>query len=243
MTNSLDVLTERIGYKFIDESLLITATRHSSWIAENNNVENSIAEKSNDSHDGFESNERLEFLGDAVLGWVVADIMYRRYPDFDEGDLTDMRKVVVNTIALGEVATQLGLGEFVMLGRGEEAGGGREKTSILANALEAVIGAVYLDSSSQRVYSFVALLFSNSIDEALAALSQLDAKSQLQELTARLSRSLPEYRVTHEGPDHAKMFHADVYIDNESVGSGSGRTKKAAEQQAAQQAFAAWPTS
>lgn len=238
MTNSLDVLTERIGYKFIDESLLITATRHSSWIAENSNAENSNAK-----NDGFESNERLEFLGDAVLGWVVADIMYRRYPDFDEGDLTDMRKIVVNTIALGEVATQLGLGAFVMLGRGEEAGGGREKTSILANALEAVIGAVYLDSSSQRVYSFVTLLLSESIDEALAALGQLDAKSQLQELTARLSRSMPEYRVTHEGPDHAKMFHAGVYIDNEAVGSGSGRTKKAAEQQAAQQAFAALPTS
>ncbi len=220
---SLEKLAEKIGYKFADKSLLETAMRHSSWTAENI---------------GFESNERLEFLGDSVIGFVVADIMYRRYPDFDEGKLTDLRKIVVNMNALSRVATQLGLGEFILLGRGEEAGGGREKTSILANALEAVFAAVYLDSDALSAYALVRSLLSESIDEALAALKQLDAKSQLQELCSRLDNPMPEYRVTDEGPDHAKTFYAAVYIGNDWMGAGSGRSKKVAEELAAQQAFA-----
>ncbi len=223
MTTSLEKLAEKIGYEFADKSLLETAMRHSSWTAENI---------------GFESNERLEFLGDSVIGFVVADIMYRRYPDFDEGKLTDLRKIVVNMNALSRVATQLGLGEFILLGRGEEAGGGREKTSILANALEAVFAAVYLDSDALSAYALVRSLLSESIDEALAALKQLDAKSQLQELCSRLDNPMPEYRVTDEGPDHAKTFYAAVYIGNDWMGAGSGRSKKVAEELAAQQAFA-----
>jgi ribonuclease-3 len=223
MTTSLEKLAEKIGYKFADKSLLETAMRHSSWTAENI---------------GLESNERLEFLGDSVIGFVVADIMYRRYPDFDEGKLTDLRKIVVNMNALSRVATQLGLGEFILLGRGEEAGGGREKTSILANALEAVFAAVYLDSDAMSAYALVRSLLSESIDEALAALKQLDAKSQLQELCSRLDNPMPEYRVTDEGPDHAKTFYAAVYIGNDWMGAGSGRSKKVAEELAAQQAFA-----
>ena len=223
MTTSLEKLAEKIGYKFADKSLLETAMRHSSWTAENI---------------GFESNERLEFLGDSVIGFVVADTMYRRYPDFDEGKLTDLRKIVVNMNALSRVATQLGLGEFILLGRGEEAGGGREKTSILANALEAVFAAVYLDSDAMSAYALVRSLLSESIDEALAALKQLDAKSQLQELCSRLDNPMPEYRVTDEGPDHAKTFYAAVYIGNDWMGAGSGRSKKVAEELAAQQAFA-----
>lgn len=223
MTTSLEKLAEKIGHKFADKSLLETAMRHSSWTAENI---------------GFESNERLEFLGDSVIGFVVADIMYHRYPDFDEGKLTDLRKIVVNMNALSRVATQLGLGEFILLGRGEEAGGGREKTSILANALEAVFAAVYLDSDALVAYALVRSLLTESIDEALAALKQLDAKSQLQELCSRLDNPMPEYRVTDEGPDHAKTFYAAVYIGNDWMGAGSGRSKKVAEEQAAQQAFA-----
>ena len=183
MTVLLEKLSDKIGYKFVNESLLATAMRHSSWTAEN---------------EGFESNERLEFLGDSVIGFVVADIMYRRYPEFDEGKLTDLRKIVVNMTALSQVATQLGLGEFVLLGRGEAAGGGHAKSSILANALEAVFGAVYLDSNASRVYELVEVLLADLIDEALGALKQLDAKSQLQELAARLSLTMPEYRVTDE---------------------------------------------
>ena len=222
MTDSLEELSKKIGYNFVNESLLATAMRHSSWTAEN---------------DGFESNERLEFLGDSVIGFVIADIMFRRYPEFDEGKLTDLRKIVVNMTALSRVATQLGLGEFVLLGRGESAGGGHAKSSILANALEAVFGAVYLDSSATRVYEMVQVLLADLIDEALGALKQLDAKSQLQELAARSSLSAPEYRVTDEGPDHAKMFFAAVYIGDDWMGAGSGRSKKVAEEEAAQQAI------
>ncbi len=228
MTISLEILAQKLGYKFVNESLLATALRHSSWTAEN---------------EGFESNERLEFLGDSVIGFVVADTMFRRYPEFDEGKLTDLRKIVVNMNALSRVATQLGLGEFVLLGRGEAAGGGREKSSILANALEAVFGAIYLDSDSVRVYAIVSSLLSESIDEAISALKQLDAKSQLQELSAKLGRAVPEYRVTDEGPDHAKIFFAAVYIGDEWMGAGSGRSKKVAEEQASQQACSTLQTS
>lgn len=223
MSESLENLSAKIEYKFSNIALLETAMHHSSWTAEN---------------EGFESNERLEFLGDSLIGFVVADVMFRRHPDFDEGKLTDLRKIVVNSTALSREAIKLGLGEFVMLGRGEEAGGGRTKTSILANALEAVFGAVYLDSNSQRAYEVAARLLTDSIDEALTALKQLDAKSQLQELSARLERPMPEYRVTDEGPDHAKMFFAEVFLGDEMLGNGSGRSKKAAEEQAAQQACA-----
>ena len=195
--------------------------RHSSWTAEN---------------EGFESNERLEFLGDSFIGFVVADVMYKRHPDFDEGKLTDLRKIVVNTTALSRLAIKLELGDFVLLGRGEESGGGRAKTSILANALEALFGAIYLDSNLQRAYAVVADLLNDAIDEAFSALEQLDAKSQLQEIAARLERPMPEYRVTDEGPDHAKLFFAQVFIGDELLGSGSGRSKKTAEEQAAQQA-------
>ena len=141
MTKSLEALAKKIGYQFSNLALLETAMRHSSWTAEN---------------EGFESNERLEFLGDALIGFVIGDVMYRRYPDFDEGKLTDLRKIVVNATALSQVATKLNLGDHVLLGRGEQASGGREKTSILANALEAVFGAVYIDSDPQRAYDFVA---------------------------------------------------------------------------------------
>jgi ribonuclease III len=194
MTDSLEKLSNKIGYQFVNESLLATAMRHSSWTAEN---------------DGFESNERLEFLGDSVIGFVIADVMFRRYPEFNEGKLTDLRKIVVNMTSLSRVATQLGLGEFVLLGRGEAAG----------------------------VYEIVEVLLVELIDEALGALKQLDAKSQLQELAARSSLPVPEYRVTDEGPDHAKMFFAAVYIGDDWMGAGSGRSKKVAEENAAQQAF------
>jgi len=218
VTEPLRELSQKIGYEFKDAGLLETAMRHSSWTAEN---------------EGFESNERLEFLGDSLIGFVIADIMYRRYPEFDEGKLTDLRKIVVNSNALSRVAQALDLGAHILLGRGEQAGGGRAKTSILGNALEAVFGAVYLDSDSRRAYEIVANLLTESIDEALERLGQLDAKSQLQELAARLDRPMPEYRVRDEGPDHAKVFFAEVFVGDEPMGSGSGRSKKSAEEQAA----------
>jgi ribonuclease-3 len=216
----LDALSERIGHRFGDRSLLERALAHRSWCAET---------------PGTSSNERLEFLGDAVLGWAIADIVYHRY-DVAEGQLTDLRKSVVNAIALAEVAVDLGLGPHILLGRGEAAAGGADKPSILSDAFEAVLGAVYLDGGPQAAYGMVERLVVPRMPDTADALDQFDQKTQLQELSARAGRSAPVYEVTSRGPDHAKSFHAVVRIDGAIVGEGDGRSKKAAEQVAAAEA-------
>lgn len=195
---------------------------HRSWVAET---------------PGAESNERLEFLGDAVLGWVVADLVYHRFADLPEGALTDLRKSVVNAVALAEVAVELDVGAHVLLGKGEDAAGGREKPSILSDAFEAVLGAVYVDGGPDAAYALVERLIGPRLLEAVDMLDQLDHKSRLQELTARLGSGVPEYHVTSEGPDHAKRFHATAYVDGRRVGEGDGRSKKTAEQAAAATAW------
>lgn len=216
----LVALAERIGHPFADESLLRRALAHRSWCAET---------------PGAISNERLEFLGDAVLGWAIADIVYHRY-DVAEGQLTDLRKSVVNAIALAEVAQHLDLGPHILLGRGEAAAGGADKPSILSDAFEAVLGAVYLDGGAEAAYGMVERLVVPRMPETADAMDQFDQKTQLQELSARAGRGAPVYEVTSRGPDHAKSFHATVLIDDEVVGDGDGRSKKAAEQAAATQA-------
>ena len=214
----LSQLSARLGYAFTDVSLLETAMHHRSWNAEN---------------DGGESNERLEFLGDAVLGWVVADIVYSQHSDLPEGKLTDLRKSVVNAIALAEVAAELGIGEYLMLGKGEDAAGGREKTSILSDALEAVIGAMYIDAGPQVTHRVVSELMGKRIVDAVGGLDRLDAKTRLQELASRLEVQL-HYSVKDEGPDHDKMFFATVFVGDRELGYGEGKSKKAAEQIAAE---------
>ena len=214
----LSQLTARLGYAFTDISLLETAMHHRSWNAEN---------------DGGESNERLEFLGDAVLGWVVADIVYTQHSDLPEGKLTDLRKSVVNANALAEVAAELGIGEFLMLGKGEDTAGGREKTSILSDALEAVIGAVYIDAGPQATHDVVSALMGKRIVDAVGGLDRLDAKTRLQELASKLEAHI-YYKVEDEGPDHEKMFFATVFVGDRELGYGEGKSKKAAEQIAAE---------
>jgi ribonuclease-3 len=214
----LSQLTARLGYEFTNESLLETAMHHRSWNAEN---------------DGGESNERLEFLGDAVLGWVVADIVYTQHSDLPEGKLTDLRKSVVNANALAEVAAELGIGEFLMLGKGEDTAGGREKTSILSDALEAVIGAVYIDAGPQATHDMVSALMGKRIVDAVGGLDRLDAKTRLQELASKLEAHV-HYKVDDEGPDHEKMFFATVFVGDRELGYGEGKSKKAAEQIAAE---------
>jgi ribonuclease-3 len=214
----LSQLTARLGYAFTDISLLETAMHHRSWNAEN---------------DGGESNERLEFLGDAVLGWVVADIVYTQHSDLPEGKLTDLRKSVVNANALAEVAVELGIGEFLMLGKGEDTAGGREKTSILSDALEAVIGAVYIDAGPQATHDVVSALMGKRIVDAVGGLDRLDAKTRLQELASKLEAHV-HYKVEDEGPDHEKMFFATVFVGDRELGYGEGKSKKAAEQIAAE---------
>jgi ribonuclease-3 len=214
----LSQLTARLGYEFTNVSLLETAMHHRSWNAENN---------------GGESNERLEFLGDAVLGWVVADIVYTQHSDLPEGKLTDLRKSVVNANALADVAVDLGIGEHLMLGKGEDTAGGREKTSILSDALEAVIGAVYIDAGPQATHDVVSALMGKRIVDAVGGLDRLDAKTRLQELASKLEAHV-HYKVEDEGPDHEKMFFATVYVGDRELGYGEGKSKKAAEQIAAE---------
>jgi ribonuclease-3 len=211
-----------IGHEFADLALLRHALTHSSYSAE---------------HSHEPSNERLEFLGDAVIGLVLADEMYRRHPDFDEGLLTDLRKSVVNAQTLAVAARRLGLGRFVRLGRGESTTGGSGKTSILANALEAVIGAVYLDAGVAVAFQLSLRLLQPEIAGAVPGLRNLDPKTQLQELTAEFGLGSPTYVLEDEGPDHDKTFFAEVMVAGRRRGSGSGRTKKAAEQQAAAEAI------
>src|SRR5215831_6440660 len=186
---------------------------------------------------GLPTNERLEFLGDAVLGLIVTDALFREYPDLPEGQLAKLRAAVVNMRALAEVARGLGLGEFVRLGRGEETTGGRDKSSILADTVEAVIGAVYLDRGLDTAAGLVHRLFDSLVEEASGLGAGLDWKTSLQELTATLSLGVPDYQVSEEGPDHQKTFTAVVVVAGQARGSGTGRNKKEAEQGAAQ---AAW---
>jgi ribonuclease-3 len=196
---------------------------HRSWCAENQ---------------GTISNERLEFLGDAVLGWVVADLAFRRFAELPEGALTGVRKGVVNALALAEVAEELDLGAFLLLGRGEDAAGGREKPSILSDALEAVFGAVYVDGGPMEAYDVIERLIGPRLARTAAHLDHLDHKSRLQEQLAVDGSPGPEYLTRAEGPDHAKRFYASVVADGVVIGEGTGRSKKAAEQSAAAAACA-----
>lgn len=215
-------LERALRYAFADRELLDLALTHRSYAFEAG---------------GLPTNERLEFLGDAVLGMVVTDRIYREHPDATEGRLAKIRAAAVNTGSLAEIARRLRLGEAVMLGRGEEQSGGRDKDSILADTMEAVIGAVYLDGGMDAAERLVLRLFDPMLREIAKRRQSLDFKTSLQELTAAELATLPVYDITEQGPDHSKQFTATVLVDGEELGSGSGRTKKEAEQQAAQEAF------
>ncbi len=215
-------LQRRLGYTFNDPELLALALTHRSWCAE---------------HAGYISNERLEFLGDAVLGMVVTDHAYRAYPEMPEGELAKLRAAVVNAVVLAEVAVELELGAALRLGKGENANGGRSKQSILADAMEAVIGALYLDGGYRSARDLVLRLLEERIVEASLGPGGQDYKTQLQELAARRFEQLPTYDVRAEGPDHQKRFFATVSVGGEVRAEGEGRSKKQAEQAAAR---AAW---
>jgi len=202
----------------VDPVLLERALTHRSFAYENG---------------GLPTNERLEFLGDAVLGLVVTDALYARSPELTEGELARLRASVVSTQALAGVARTLGLGRWLRLGRGEEVTGGRDKSSLLADTLEAVLGAIYLDRGLPVVGDVVRRLLEPLV-EAAARDGASDAKTALQELTAAEGLGAPDYRTKESGPDHAKIFTAEVLVGGQVLGAGVGGTKKAAEQQAAQ---------
>jgi ribonuclease-3 len=183
-------------------------------------------------------NERLEFLGDAILGQAVTVKLFRDNPELDEGDLAKRRASLVSSVALADIAGRIGLGAHIRLGKGEELTGGREKASILADALEAVIGATYLSAGGDAATELVLRLVDPLLHEPDRFGAAMDPKTSLQELSARMGRGLPVYTVTDSGPDHSKRFHAEVALGGgEGIASGEGTSKKAAEMQAA---LAAW---
>jgi ribonuclease-3 len=207
----------------IDPGILERAVTHRSFAYENG---------------GLPTNERLEFLGDSVLGLVVTDTLYRTHPDLPEGQLAKLRAAVVNAKALAGIGRQLGLGEHLLLGRGEETTGGRDKSSIVADTVEAVIGAVYLDQGLDVATALIHRLFDPLIAESAGLGAGLDWKTSLQELCAAQSLGVPEYVVDESGPDHMKSFRARVRVGVELYGDGRGGSKKEAEQQAASTAYA-----
>ncbi len=217
-------LLEALGVE-VDTELLMLSLTHRSYAYE---------------HGGLPPNERLEFLGDAVLGVVVTDHLYRAHPTLPEGKLAKLRASVVNMNALAGVARGLGdggLGAYLLLGRGEELTGGRDKASILADGLEAVIGAVYLEHGLEAARALVHRLFDTLLAEAPRRGAGLDWKTSLQELTAAAGLGVPEYLVDESGPDHRKEFVATVVVAEQRYGAGEGHTKKEAEQKAAETAY------
>ena len=222
MSQSYGELFARLGLS-IDEQLIELALTHRSFAYESG---------------GIPTNERLEFLGDSVLGIVITDNLYRAHSDLPEGQLAKMRSAVVNARALAAVARELHLGDYLRLGKGEEATGGRDKSSILADTVEAVIGAIYLSSGMDEARTFVLNHFQELLVEAETLGAGLDWKTSLQELTAELGVGVPTYSITEQGPDHAKEFYAQVVLGERLYSHGTGSNKKEAEQIAASSAYA-----
>ena len=217
-------LQQALSYRFLDPSLLRNALTHSSYANENKNL-------------GVRCNERLEFLGDSVLGFVVANALYQRFPDRPEGEMTRMRADMVCETTLAQAARSIGLGEELLLGHGEEQGGGRIRPSILADAMESVIAAAYLDGGLEAAQGIIARLILVNIPEQ--HLRNADWKTMLQELVQQQRGQTLSYRLTGEsGPDHDKRFSVEVLLNGERVGAGEGSSKKRAEQAAANAAIA-----
>jgi len=221
----LEELQKRIGYTFRNPQLLETSLTHKSYINEN---------PRSDAAD----NERMEFLGDAVLGLCISDLLMKKHVDLDEGDLSQIRALLVKEKPLADMATMLGLGEYLLLGRGEENSGGRQKESLLANAFEALIAAVYLDSTYSRARTFIRRLMTPMIeDKALPAQCE-DFKTLLQELCHKKYKAPPVYTLLAEsGPDHDKTFEVEVSAGDFIRRTGRGKSKKEAQKQAAQKAW------
>lgn len=210
--------------KFNNQKLLDHAFTHRSYL--------------NEAKEQLESNERLEFLGDSILSFIISNYLFRTYPEFDEGILTNLRSLVVNTKSLAKTARALDFGKYLYLSRGEEESMGRENESILANTFEAFIGALYMDQGIEAVEKFLHNVLIPSIQEYVEKRVFKDPKSLLQEYVQARKQNSPVYKVLHEeGPAHAKQFTIGVFIGNEKAGEGSGKSKQQAEEKAAEQAL------
>ncbi len=220
----LSKLQEELGYRFNSIALLEQALTHRSFSAENPNEKD---------------NERLEFLGDAVLELIISHILYKRFPVLSEGELTKMRAGLVNELSLAGLSNEICLGSYIRLGKGEEKSGGRQKASILADTMEAILGAIYLDGGFESVFEVITGLFLKKIEQENFEQKPLkDYKSMLQEFTQANSHMLPTYKVIEAvGPDHDKHFTVGLWLNGTLLAKGVGRSKKEAEQQAAQKAL------
>jgi len=222
----LEELKKKIGVEWNNLCLLEESLTHGSYVYENKEA-------------GVRDNQRLEFLGDAVLELVVSDYLFRSRPDLDEGALTKLRAAVVCESSLARAAREVGLGRCLRMGRGEEKSGGRDRPSILADALEALLGAVYLDRGLEEAKRLAVLLLGPALKGAVKGDTEPDYKTELQELVQKKWSEQVRYAILkEEGPDHQKSFTAGVYFRGELVGSGKGHSKKDAEQQAAKAALA-----
>jgi len=219
---STQALREALGNPTLDPGLLERALTHRSYAYENG---------------GLPTNERLEFLGDSVLGVVVTETLYTNHPDLSEGRLAKLRAAVVNARALAHVAREIELGQHIKLGRGEESTGGREKASILSDTVEALIGAIHMSGGIEASSIVVHRLFDDMMVAAATMGAGLDWKTSLQELSATLGLGVPDYVIEDDGPDHMKTFVARVRVGNKLYGHGTGRSKKQAEQGAAETAY------
>ena len=226
LRDEFEPLQQAIGYRFRDRGLLEHAMTHTSRANE-------------DVSGGVRDNESMEFLGDAVLGFVVADVLFRDFPEYDEGQKSKMKASLVSTATLAQQAERLDLGEHMLLGRGEEKTGGRRKQALLADSYEALIAAIYLDGGVEPARAFIVREFGPLIAEARrTGMSDRDYKSALQELLQSRELPLPEYRLVGSiGPDHRKLFQVEVMVKGERIGDATGRSKKEAEQEAARAAL------
>ncbi len=219
--NDHDSLMSVLGISIAPELLQLALT-HRSFAYENG---------------GLAHNERLEFLGDSILGQAVTVMLYTENPTLDEGDLAKRRASLVSSVALAEVARSIGLGAYLRLGRGEEQTGGRDKSSILADTVEALIGAAYLDRGADEATALVLRLIRPLLTNPERFGAAMDPKTSLQELAAQLGRGLPSYKVSDSGPDHSKRFHARVLLGTDEIATGEGSSKKQAEMAAALDAW------
>ena len=221
-----DNLATILGYSFNNQELIFQAFRHPSYVYEKDDL-------------GISDNQRLEFLGDAVINLAISHLLMESFPDMKEGDLSKYRASLVSESGLYHIAHELKLGDYLLLGKGEEQTNGRKKPSIITDAFEALIGAIYLDGGFPEALRIIEKLFSQSLNKINLGKSINDFKTELQEYSQDTFQSPPEYRIEKEtGPDHNKTFYVSVYLKENLTGKGKGKSKKEAEQKAAKEALA-----
>ena len=223
----LKPLEESLKTQFVSKKLLEQALTHRSYL--------------NESHEAHSSNERREFLGDAILSYTISDYLYREFPMYTEGELTNLRSAIVRTTTLALVAKKLNFGHYLLLSRGEEEGGGRDNPSLLADSFESISGAIFIDQGLEAATKFILENLIPLIPEIIEKRTYRDFKSQFQEKVQEILRISPTYKVMkEEGPDHSKIFHIGVYVNEELFGTGKGKSKQEAEQDAAASGLVKW---